>query len=46
MNEMSSDNLPKPPGGKLQDGKPQAGFSPREIVSELRTPGLTRGRTI
>ncbi len=36
MNEMSRDDLPKPPEGKIQDGKPQpAGFSPREIVSEL-----------
>jgi len=36
MNEMSRDDLPKPPEGKIPDGKLQtAGFSPREIVSEL-----------
>jgi ATP-dependent HslUV protease ATP-binding subunit HslU len=36
MNEMSRDGLPKPPEGKIPDGKLQtAGFSPREIVSEL-----------
>ncbi|HEX3066779.1 MAG TPA: ATP-dependent protease ATPase subunit HslU [Dongiaceae bacterium] len=33
---MSRDGLPKPPEGKIPDGKLQtAGFSPREIVSEL-----------